>query len=453
MGAAAFLETRSVAVDPGMEAVASIRVRNTGTVVDQFTLSILGDPQAWSTIEPLTLSLFPGAEETARITFRPPRSADVPAGEMPFGIRIDSKEDPAGDVVEEGVLNIGVFTDTYAELAPRTSRGSRKATHDLAVDNRGNIRLNAQITANDPDKALDFDLQPPSVVADPGTAAISKVAVKPRKRFWRGPPKTHPFRVEVLSPGAAAVGVDGTMLQEAMLPANALRALIAALAILVIAVLAYFFLLKPSIESIARQELIAAGATVDPSGQPVLPGSQRKPAGGGGGAPTPTPAGGGGGGGGGGSPSPTTGGGGGGSPSPTASGGTGTSGSPTDTGSAGAPTPAPTAPNLAPAQRDGRLLAGSEEVVPAGVTLYVTDLIFSNPSDTFTGRMILGRRDHNTDPFTEQILLELQLQNFRDLDFHWVTPLTFGSNFAMYVSCPDPDGCAGAAVSWSGYQR
>jgi hypothetical protein len=450
MGAAAFLETKSVAVDPGMEAVASIRVRNTGTVVDQFTLSILGDPQAWSTVEPLTLSLFPGAEETARITFRPPRSAEVPAGEMPFGIRIDSKEDPAGDVVEEGVLNIGVFTDTYAELAPRTSRGSRKATHDLAVDNRGNIRLNAQITANDPDKALDFDLQPPSVVADPGTAAISKVAVKPRKRFWRGPPKTHPFRVEVLSPGAAAVGVDGTMLQEAMLPPNALRALIAALAILVIAVLAYFFLLKPSIESIARQELIAAGATVDPSGQPVLPGSQRKPPAG---APTPagpaTPVG---------PATPTPAGPAGGSTppggSPTPSGGTGTSVSPGgETGSPGAPTPSPTAPNLAPAQRDGRLLAGSEEVVPAGVTLYITDLIFSNPSDTFTGRMILGRRDHNTDPATEQILLELQLQNFRDLDFHWVTPLTFGPNFAMFVSCPDLDGCAGAAVSWSGYQR
>jgi hypothetical protein len=450
MGAAAFLETKSVAVDPGMEAVASIRVRNTGTVVDQFTLSILGDPQAWSTVEPLTLSLFPGAEETARITFRPPRSAEVPAGEMPFGIRIDSKEDPAGDVVEEGVLNIGVFTDTYAELAPRTSRGSRKATHDLAVDNRGNIRLNAQITANDPDKALDFDLQPPSVVADPRTAAISKVAVKPRKRFWRGPPKTHPFRVEVLSPGAAAVGVDGTMLQEAMLPPNALRALIAALAILVIAVLAYFFLLKPSIESIARQELIAAGATVDPSGQPVLPGSQRKPPAG---APTPagpaTPVG---------PATPTPAGPAGGSTppggSPTPSGGTGTSVSPGgETGSPGAPTPSPTAPNLAPAQRDGRLLAGSEEVVPAGVTLYITDLIFSNPSDTFTGRMILGRRDHNTDPATEQILLELQLQNFRDLDFHWVTPLTFGPNFAMFVSCPDLDGCAGAAVSWSGYQR
>jgi len=233
-----------------------------------------------------------------------------------------------------------------------------------------------------------------------------------------------------------------------MLPRNALRAVVAALAVLVIAVLAYYFLLKPSIEAIARQELIAAGATIDPSGQPVLPGSQRQ----GGGGPTP-PAGG--------PTTPPAGG----ATTPPAGGattppgapstppGSGPTGSPGDSGSPGAPTPSPTLPSSVAAQRDGRLLAGSEELVPAGVTLYITDLIFSNPSDTVTGRIIVGRRDHNTAPVTEQTLLELQLQNFRDLDYHWVTPLSFGSNFAMFVSCPDPDGCAGAAVSWSGYQR
>jgi len=93
--------------------------------------------------------------------------------------------------------------------------------------------------------------------------------------------------------------------------------------------------------------------------------------------------------------------------------------------------------------------------VPAGVTLYVTDLIFSNPNDLITGPMVLGRRDYNVDPNnpTQQELLVLQLQNFRDLDFHFVTPLTFGPNFAMYLTCPGPEGCPGGAVSWSGFQR
>lgn len=431
MGAVAFLETKSVAVAPGAEAVASIRVRNTGTVVDQFTLGVLGDAQGWATVAPPTLSLFPGAEETAQVTFRPPKSADVPAGEMPFGIRVDSKEDPAGDVVEEGVVDIAPFTDTYAELAPRTSRGSRRASHDLAIDNRGNIRLNAQVTANDPDKALNIDVNPPGVVADPGTAAIAKVGVRPRKSFWRGPPQTHPFRVEVLSPGSAPVGVDGTMLQEAILPPWTVRALIAALAVGLLAVLAIWYLTgqaQQAAQIAARQELLAAGASVDPSsGLPVIPGQQRQD-----GKPTSPPATGG--------PNVT--------PTATGTGGPATT-NPGDTGTGSLP-PSPTPSSFAATSRDGRLtLAEPEELVPAEVTLYVTDLVFQNAGTTPTGQIIVGRRDP-TQPANE-VLLILQLENFRDLDFHWVTPLAFESGESLYLECPT--GCQDAGVSWSGFQR
>src|SRR5688500_2366142 len=138
MGALAHLETRSVPIAPGSQATVAIRIRNTGSVVDQFTVQVLGDATPWALVVPPTLSLFPGAEETAQVTFSPPRSPEVPAGPMPFGLRVVSKEDPAGSVVEEGSLELAPFSDLFAELAPRTSRGSRSATHDLAIDNRGN---------------------------------------------------------------------------------------------------------------------------------------------------------------------------------------------------------------------------------------------------------------------------------------------------------------------------
>src|SRR6478752_47653 len=167
MGAIANLGTRSVAVAPGAQASAEIRIRNNGTVVDQFTVQVLGDASAWSAAEPPVVSLFPGAEQSVRITFRPPRSSDVLAGPMAFGVRVASQEDPGGSVVEEGVLQVGAFADTGAELAPRTSRGRTGAKHDLAVDNRGNTPLNATITGLDPDRSVTFDIKPPSVVADP----------------------------------------------------------------------------------------------------------------------------------------------------------------------------------------------------------------------------------------------------------------------------------------------
>ena len=65
---------------------------------------------------------------------------------MPFGVHVISKEDPQGSVVEEGVVDIAPFSDVFAELAPRTSRGRRGASHDLAIDNRGNSAINATIS-------------------------------------------------------------------------------------------------------------------------------------------------------------------------------------------------------------------------------------------------------------------------------------------------------------------
>ena len=65
MGAAASIEPRAVTVAPGTEASVTVRLRNTGTVVDQMTIEVLGDAAGWSTVVPPTLSLFPGADGVA----------------------------------------------------------------------------------------------------------------------------------------------------------------------------------------------------------------------------------------------------------------------------------------------------------------------------------------------------------------------------------------------------
>ena len=105
--------------------------------------------------------------------------ARPPSGQLPFGVRVRSREDPTGSAVEEGIVDVGSFQDPFAELVPRTSRGSRGANHDLAVDNRGNTRLSAEIEATDADRLLRFDVNPPAVVVEPGTAAFAKSGSAP----------------------------------------------------------------------------------------------------------------------------------------------------------------------------------------------------------------------------------------------------------------------------------
>jgi hypothetical protein len=231
MGALAHLETKSVPVTPDGAAVAEIRVRNSGKVVDQFSLRVLGDAQGWAVVDPPVLSLFPGAEEKARVTFRPPRSFHVPAGPMPFGVRVDSQQDPANSATEEGVLQIAPFVETQPELTPRRVAGSRSATYELTLENRGNARISASLSTFDAERQLEFEV-PASIVADPGQMAVAQVLVRPRDRFLRGEPKSRPFRLLVHTPGTPPVALDATLDQQALLPPWLAQLVVAGLLIL-----------------------------------------------------------------------------------------------------------------------------------------------------------------------------------------------------------------------------
>jgi len=78
MPAALSILTPVVTASPGGEGIATVNVKNTGTVVDQFAINLLGDPSAWARPDPGVVSLFPGAEQQgcgrapARRPVRPP---------------------------------------------------------------------------------------------------------------------------------------------------------------------------------------------------------------------------------------------------------------------------------------------------------------------------------------------------------------------------------------------
>jgi hypothetical protein len=213
MSTGAHLETSSLTIVPGAEAAATVRVRNMGTVVDQFSLDVVGDAQPWAEVQPPSLSLFPGAEERARIVFRPPRSPHVPAGRMPFGVRVRSRIDPASSRVEEGALQIEPFYAARAEMTPRSSRGTREAFHDVTVENSGNAPFRARLSALDYDQQLELEI-PQQVVVGAGQSVAVRLTVKARQVFEEGAAQQRPFRVVVQAPDSQPITVDGTFNQE-----------------------------------------------------------------------------------------------------------------------------------------------------------------------------------------------------------------------------------------------
>ena len=164
----ATLEPATLAVDPGQQATLTIKLRNQGAIVDRFDLAIVGPLAQWARAEPPFLSLFPGQDGQATITFAPPRAPFPRAGIFPFGVHVKAAADPSGGAVEEGRVTLNPFTDATAEIVPATSRGSKTGRHDVLVDNNGNAPVEVVVGAVDPDRLVDFQVQPDRLVIGPG---------------------------------------------------------------------------------------------------------------------------------------------------------------------------------------------------------------------------------------------------------------------------------------------
>jgi hypothetical protein len=432
MGAAATLSATMLVAEPGEEATCEITVRNTGTVVDQFTCEVIGEAAGWATVEPASVSLFPGGDEAVTVKFRPPRDYHVPAGPIDFGVKIVPQEDSDGATVEEGVIEVAPFVDTTAELLPRTTRGRRRAVHELALDNRGNAMVNAKLTAIDPDELLGFSIDPPTLSAAPGHAGFAKVHVAARKRFWRGPPKTHPFQVIVEPETGVSLALDGTMLQEAVLPKWLGKALLALLLLALLLVGLWFAFLRPALESAARaaaeEELAEIREEQAAVAAQAAAAEERAAA--------------------------------------------------AESAAADAGAAAEDSAQTAGEAADGRTLtdalleaqglgdpfdfrlarsvvsggtSATSFTVPAGQRLALTDILLQNPGGDRGVMQIL--RDSGD---FSSVLLEVRLQNFRDLDYHFVSPVVFqeGQQVVMNLRCRNRGTSAcNAAAYFSGFVK
>ncbi|MFE9751344.1 hypothetical protein ACFYOT_41095 [Saccharothrix saharensis] len=433
MGATATLSATGLAVAPGEDVTCTVVVRNTGDLVDEFTVDVVGDAGAWATAEPASVNLVPQASASVVVRFAPPRATEVAAGPVAFGVRVTSREDPHGSVVEEGVVDVGAFTDVSAELVPAKVEAGARGRFEVAVDNVGNHPVAVRLSPTDPDGELEFKLDRTDVVLAPGTAAFVKLVAKPRDTFLRGPSRPRPFRVEVVPSAGPPLSAAGTLVQRQLLPKWLLPALIALLALAALLVGLWFTVLRPAVKSAAREaaeqqvqevktavdqaQLGAGEARQQAEDAEVKSEEAMKAAGLDPQAPPGSP--------------------------PTAKPGQ-------PTGEPGEPTDFRVAADAA--------IVGNPDVFsdftftpPADKTLLITDVVLQNPrGDAGTVRVL---RDANG---TRGVLLEVGLANFRDLDRHYVEPLRFkpGERIVVQVSCQNPAerGNCRPAVSFAGRQ-
>jgi hypothetical protein len=294
----ATLDPAALAVEPGGQATLTVRLRNQGAIVDRFDLSVVGPLAQWARADPPFLSLFPGQEGQATVTFAPPRESFPRAGTFPFGVRVKAAAEPTGGAVEEGRVTLGPYTEASAEIVPATSRGSRTGRHEVFIDNKGNAPVEVVVGAVDPDRLVDFAVQPDRLVIGPGERSSVSVRGSVRDTFWTGSKIPHPFNVEVRPGRSPVIPLRATLLQGPILP----RWVPIAGGLALAAIVAVFALARiggsgAPITGAGTSDAPAVTASPSANGsaggsQPGGPGSgsgSPPPSGGGGASPTPTP--------------------------------------------------------------------------------------------------------------------------------------------------------------------
>lgn len=403
----AALDATIVEVDPGAEATCALALRNDGDTVESYGLEVLGDAAAWTALEPPTVSVYPG--DTARVTLRfgPARDGRVPAGEVPFGIRVTPSQHPDAVVVPEAVVRVSAYTSTTAEVRPRTSAARRTGRHLVAVDNRGNVALAVAVTGADPDDAVKITGRPATLAVGPGQAGFAKVRVRHRRRRWRGEPVTRPFQV-VLTPRVydepqPPVVLDATAVQLPVVPRGAGKVLAALVALALLGAGLWFGVLKPAVTAAAEEA--AQDAVQQPltevaaaAGQAAEAAEQAQSAVDALAPPPVAPA----------SPSPDAG------TQPVAGAGAGVQRHRFETVVAADAT-----------------VTSDPLTAPEDASLAVTDLVLQNPQGD-TGRL---------DILVDGVAVHTEaLQNFRSVDYHFVTPIEVpaGASLAVRTSCVTP---------------
>lgn len=409
---AATITPASIDVTPGLVAVATIAIVNDGSVVESYSLTVLGQCAAWTTLSPQTVSVYPGETGSVTATISPPRKPAPPAGRVPFAVRVLPAEHPESATVPEATVVIASVAETVAELVPRMSTGTMRPNVRLGIENRGNQLQRLLIDAKPQTDGITAAPAQPEVQLESGGMTFVDLDVRAVKRVWRGAPMIHPFSVTVEPDGGQSVAVDGTFRQNPVLPSWFGKALIAAVVAVGALVALWFVLLKPGVEAAAvaavDQPLASVGTAAQQAQQNSNQALQAV-----GQSPSPLP---------------------------------GQSGLPGQAGQSGVK-PTVSTPTSVPVQitvPTGQTVTSDPASVASDATLSITDVILQNRQGDAG---VLNIR------VNDAIVLTFGTENYRDLDLHFATPIQVPSGGKLTVddTCrqpgqppavdPPPDSC------------
>lgn len=295
----------------------------------------------------------------------------------PHSSGIEISLDSGLSSMAEATIDVVEAAAYDAILAPPRSSSAKTGRHRVTLTNLGNSPMLIELVGGPVDGAVEVELGTPAVTLEPGTEATVDVRVVPPSRFWKGSTVDHEFVIHTSGSDGRVAELYGTYHQTPRVPPWLLPALLGALLALLLWTLLWFWLIRPAVEQIAEDAANDAVA----ADRAVLAELIRQLE---------------------------------------------------DSAAEANELPLGTPADL---RLDATAPPGSSAtesfVVSSGRVLSVTDVVFQNPTGA-VGTVSLLRNG--------EVLLQSQLANFRDLDFHFVAPFEYdgGSTVAIELVCEAP---------------
>ncbi|MFT6292135.1 MAG: hypothetical protein ACJAR2_002749 [Ilumatobacter sp.] len=386
MSVTASFQPNRIDAAPGETAALSLHLQNNTNVERMVTLRAGGGLAEQTVLQSETIYLDPNEHFEVPVTVD--TNASLLAGTHNCVIQVTDATETSSAAA---TIEINATESWSARLEPARSKSAGSGRHKIAIENDGNVPLMVEL-ATTAGRDVATELAAPAVNIDPGKIAKVEFRLTAHTRFWNGPVVEHPFTVAVTGSNGESSELDGVFEQGPRArPWFGPAAAGAALALL-LGTLAWFTLLKPSVESIAREEAteldVVQQTTLD---EQVIAMQQAAD------EASELPL-----------------------------------GEPTD---------------LRLSVTAGAAITSTEvfdfDASGVGRILSISDVIFQNPTGA-VGRVQLLRDG--------EVLLDQEMANFRDLDFHLVAPFRVdsGSSISLRVTCTTPgpgtDSCEVAAT-------
>ncbi|GAA0916528.1 zinc-ribbon domain-containing protein [Nonomuraea longicatena] len=235
---AAELSERTVTAAPGKRTATMLVVRNRGTRIERVGIELDGDASGYASVEPDELVIQPGEAATCTITFAPPRSASVPAGEARFSVRAASQVNRGVYAFTEGGCVVGEFDDLRIELRPKVSRGRWTTRHSIVLTSQGNRVRRVLLSATADEEPLRLTLPEARPLVAPGRTVVPlRVSARPA---FTGEAREIPFSVAGgFEGGSETLRAEGARVARPLFAPWALKGLagLAVLSLVFVAVL------------------------------------------------------------------------------------------------------------------------------------------------------------------------------------------------------------------------